>query len=139
MTQERRLVGHAARIPRLPTGFGIMSMDLVRVTPSGDLPRHFLHGLLRFSNFSAIVSQHANGVNVLHLNPRLIEAYEFASPPLELARRFAEVSESLYNLSDVLQAKNLSLRQTRDLLLPRLISGELEVSELDIKVGEDLG
>ncbi len=28
--------------------------------------------------------------------------------------------------------KNANLRQTRDLLLPRLISGELDVSQLDI-------
>ena len=32
--------------------------------------------------------------------------------------------------------KNELLRQTRDLLLPKLISGDLDVSELDIKVPE---
>jgi len=30
------------------------------------------------------------------------------------------------------------LRQTRDLLLPKLISGEVDVSELDIKVPEEV-
>ena len=30
--------------------------------------------------------------------------------------------------------KNTNLRQTRDLLLPKLISGELDVSELDINI-----
>jgi len=33
------------------------------------------------------------------------------------------------------QKKNQVLRQTRDLLLPKLISGELDVSDLDIKTG----
>ena len=32
-----------------------------------------------------------------------------------------------------------SLRRTRDLLLPRLISGEVDVSELDIAVPEEAG
>jgi len=35
-----------------------------------------------------------------------------------------------------LQRKNTTLRRTRDLLLPRLISGEVDVSELDIAVPE---
>ena len=35
-----------------------------------------------------------------------------------------------------LRAKNQTLRQTRDLLLPKLISGELDVSDLDIKITE---
>jgi type I restriction enzyme S subunit len=36
----------------------------------------------------------------------------------------------LNNLLD----RNAVLRQTRDFLLPKLISGELDVSELDIRV-----
>ncbi len=36
-----------------------------------------------------------------------------------------------------LQRKNTTLRRTRDLLLPRLISGEVDVSELDISVPEE--
>ena len=36
--------------------------------------------------------------------------------------------------SDLLEKKNINLRQTRDLLLPKLISGEIDVSELDIDI-----
>jgi len=32
--------------------------------------------------------------------------------------------------------KNELLRQTRDLLLPRLISGEIDVENLDIRIGD---
>ena len=39
-----------------------------------------------------------------------------------------EVVENIHNL--IFQNKNLT--QTRDLLLPKLISGEIDVSELDI-------
>ena len=38
----------------------------------------------------------------------------------------------------MLMKKNGKLRQTRDLLLPKLISGEVDVSELDIKVPEEV-
>jgi type I restriction enzyme S subunit len=36
----------------------------------------------------------------------------------------------------VLFKKNELLRQTRDLLLPKLISGQLDVEDLDIEIGE---
>ncbi len=36
------------------------------------------------------------------------------------------------SLADMLREKNANLRQTRDLLLPKLISGEIDVSKLDI-------
>jgi type I restriction enzyme S subunit len=35
-----------------------------------------------------------------------------------------------------LRLKNEALRTTRDLLLPKLISGELDVEDLDIEVRE---
>jgi type I restriction enzyme S subunit len=34
-----------------------------------------------------------------------------------------------------MQNKNTNLRRTRDLLLPKLISGELNVENLGIKIG----
>jgi type I restriction enzyme S subunit len=36
----------------------------------------------------------------------------------------------------MLDLKNCNLRQTRDLLLPKLISGQLDVEDLDIDIGE---
>jgi type I restriction enzyme S subunit len=38
----------------------------------------------------------------------------------------------MFELKKSFQERNNTLRQTRDLLLPRLISGELDVAELDI-------
>ncbi|MFQ5799255.1 MAG: restriction endonuclease subunit S [Candidatus Binatia bacterium] len=43
----------------------------------------------------------------------------------------------LTDLASVLAERNANLRRTRDLLLPRLISGELDVSNLNIDIGEE--
>lgn len=37
-----------------------------------------------------------------------------------------------------LGCKNANLRKTRDLLLPKLISGEIDVEEMDIKVIDEV-
>ena len=54
----------------------------------------------------------------------------------ELNVRFTEFAALYLDKIIVLKKQNNVLRQTRDLLLPKLISGELDVSELDIETGE---
>lgn len=53
-------------------------------------------------------------------------------PNKELADRFEAQMKPIFRQLEILFDKNANLRQTRDLLLPRLISGELDVSQLDI-------
>ena len=53
-------------------------------------------------------------------------------PPRELMVRFNEIVSPIFETVKVLQTKQVNLRRTRDLLLPRLVSGELDVSELEI-------
>lgn len=59
---------------------------------------------------------------------------KFVCPEDSLMRDFNMVAESIMKSVLLLAKKNTNLRQTRNLLLPRLISGELDVENLDIKV-----
>ncbi|KPL23574.1 MAG: hypothetical protein AMJ75_05795 [Phycisphaerae bacterium SM1_79] len=132
MTQERRLVAHAARVPDISERVAVMSMDLVRVDSNENIPTEYLYGMFRFSDFSDAVKQHANGVNVLHLNPERIGEFKFILATEDLTARYATICTDLYQLCDTLHIKNNDCRRTRDLLLPRLISGEIDVENLDI-------
>jgi len=131
MTQERRLVAHAARVPQLGEPIAMMSMDLIKAEPRDDIPKEYLHGVFRFSGFSDEVKQYANGANVLHLNPQRIEEFKFALPPKEMRAEYAHLCMDIYQLYDALLLKNSNLRRTRDLLLPRLVSGQIDVANLD--------
>ena len=53
-------------------------------------------------------------------------------PPLSLIHRFTAIVDPLFDQILNLLRKNENLRQTRDLLLPRLVLGELDVSDLEI-------
>jgi len=135
MTQERRIVARAARVPELGEGFGVFSMDLVKIDPK-DLPGEYVLGLLRYSDFANKVKAHANGANVLHLHPDRIGDYATVFPWPEIARRYAKQVAPTQMLSDGLQATNERLRATRDLLLPCLVSGVIDVTDLDIVITE---
>lgn len=130
MTQERRIVARVGRVSGLDAGFGVFSMDLVRIASRGVYAEPYLYAMFRWSDFAAEVKQHANGANVLHLLPARIEEFAFACPPPHLAAKFAEILAPMLSLCDTLERKNVNLRATRDLLLPKLISGELDVSVL---------
>ncbi len=51
-------------------------------------------------------------------------------PAPQVQRQFEQAVFPLFSLADTLGLKNTNLRTTRDLLLPKLISGELDVSHL---------
>ena len=54
-------------------------------------------------------------------------------PPKTLITHFDSIVNPLIDELFALTKRNMTLRKTRDLLLPRLISGRLDVEELDIK------
>ena len=136
MTQERRIVARSALVPRTGEDLFVLSMDLVKIAPKDVVFSNYLYGMLRFSRFADQVKGYANGANVLHLNPSRIEEFKFAFPPKDLRKNYASFCGSIYQECEILILKNQNLRKTRDLLLPRLISGEIDVENLDINTGE---
>lgn len=132
MTQERRLVAHVARIPGVIDDKAVISMDLVKIEPIFNVKKEYFYGMFRFSDFSNHVKNFANGANVLHLNPEKIEDFEFILPPKDLRDKYSDIFCSILSLCDNLNLKNSILSDTRDLLLPKLISGEIDVSDLSI-------
>jgi type I restriction enzyme S subunit len=57
----------------------------------------------------------------------------------QLIGNFEQIAINLLNIAKIykIEKKNETLRRTRDLLLPRLITGEVDVSELDITIPEE--
>src|SRR5206468_124627 len=52
-------------------------------------------------------------------------------PPAALVTKFSELADTFEGQAATLQRQIRNLRLTRDLLLPRLLSGELDLSRLD--------
>ncbi|EPM0510176.1 TPA: restriction endonuclease subunit S [Pseudomonas putida] len=130
MTQERRIVARVALVPDLGEQEGVISMDLVRIVPRDGIPPLYLYSFFRWSDFADNVKNHATGANVLHLHPDLVASYDIDLPPQEVCKLFAEKVRPAIELVDVLEKKNANLRAQRDLLLPKLISGEIDISEI---------
>jgi type I restriction enzyme S subunit len=122
MTQERRIVARAARIPTLDADFGIVSMDLVKIEPRLGVSSDYLYGYFRCSDFADHLKQHANGANVLHLSPDRIKEHHFVMPDGQLRNRYSVTAGLHFERIENLHRRNDILRRTRDLLLPKLLS-----------------
>jgi type I restriction enzyme S subunit len=70
------------------------------------------------------------GAAVPTLNRNDIHGLPVNIPPKEIVQSFEKVAEPLHNLTEKLRRKNANLRAQRDLLLPKLISGEIDVSDI---------
>ena len=125
MTQERRLVGHVAIIPRLhkPT---IFSMDLIKLEPKS-IPEYFLYSALQYGGISRQIAPLANGVNVLHLKPDAMSSLEMLIPDNSLMKQYQQIFGDLYEKIETLSEQCDLATQARDRLLPKLMSGEVEV------------
>ena len=53
--------------------------------------------------------------------------YKVSVPPQPLLKLFREIAEPMFRHIKILHAQNQKLRVARDLLLPRLMSGEVAV------------
>jgi type I restriction enzyme S subunit len=60
------------------------------------------------------------------------DSYLVASPPKDLADTFEQVAEPMVAMAYSLARQNHDLAKLRDLLLPKLVTGQIDVSTLDL-------
>ena len=80
-------------------------------------------------NIGSII-QHASGGAQQHINKDIVNAVSILLPEVTVLQRFNAAAAPMSELVIGLLKKNINLRTTRDLLLPKLISGELDVSAM---------
>ena len=86
----------------------------------------------------SFANAHSKGATIPYaVWPDSMDGLPVVAPSIEIARMFEEAVGPMIGRTKTMFFQNAALRRTRDLLLPRLISGEVDVSELDIAVSEE--
>lgn len=81
-------------------------------------------------------TQTSNGTKMPRANWNVLLKYKILVPQNTILQLFNEIIFNIINNIQNLLLKTRNLRQTRDMLLPKLISGEIDVSDLDIPIEE---
>lgn len=71
------------------------------------------------------------GTTVAHLGDMHIKTIQIILPPSVLRKKAKEILEPLAEQAIVLKRQTANLRLTRDLLLPRLLSGQVELAAVE--------
>lgn len=124
MTQDRRTVGSVALIPKI-AGISVISADLIKII--SEIDNEFLFSMFKYGNVSKYISQFANGANVLHLRPQAVLNIKVMLPPKNMIDKYVCFAKPLFHEIEQLNQANENLTKQRDMLLPRLMSGKLEV------------
>lgn len=72
----------------------------------------------------------SNGATMSNVNKSKFEKLEIVSPPLDLLTRYHEAVKPMFEQILMLSRQTQNLRRTRDLLLPRLLSGQINVEQI---------
>ena len=110
----------------------IFSMDLVKVLPKETFPYRFLlAAMLRNKLFKGHSLGYVNGTTVLHLSKKALPDFEIRKPSDSESKMMDEVLASYYKRMAELLQENDRLISLRDTLLPKLMSGELKINDLN--------
>jgi type I restriction enzyme S subunit len=78
-----------------------------------------------------------SGAAVPTLNRNDVHKVSVIIPPKSIIEEFDNVISPMFVLKESSTKKNANLRQTRDLLLPKLIAGEIDVEGMEVAMGEN--
>lgn len=101
------------------------------IIPNNDFYREYLYFVCRHLK-NILENLGANGATMTNVNKNKFDNIQIAKPDDKLLQKFSFLSKPLFEQVKILSLKNQTLKQTRDLLLPRLISGEIDVENLNI-------
>ncbi len=104
------------------TGFAVVRADSV--------PFSYLYQVLGSDQFVSYLDNHATGAAYPAVKASDFEAAEVVLPCKNLLAQFDGAVLPMLKMIHVLRLKNNNLQSQRDLLLPKLISGEIDISDI---------
>lgn len=134
LTQNAEVIGNAEPILSM-SGYNdiVFSMDIVKVLPKEGVSRFLIATLLQDGRFKAHALGYVNGTTVLHLSKKALPEFELLLPPdLDELAPLANAVETMYRkIADNID-ESTHLVNLRDILLHKLMSGELDISDINI-------
>jgi len=127
ITQDRLVLGSPAIVPPLNSKEIIFTHHIFAVRNNSILGNYFLYHLLQTPHYHSNVISYATGTTVLAISKEAILDFQFAFLHNDLINKFEEIVSYIYKLILNNNFEIQSLTKTREVLLPKLMSGEIKV------------
>jgi type I restriction enzyme S subunit len=124
------LTGNVGRVCLVYDGPYLLNQRVSKLSPVAPLDWALAYCIFRQPEMRTKLELLSNGVAQQNLSPVLAAKMEFVLPPHELRQRFQLAAEPMVKSIVQLFTRIQNLRRTRDLLLPRLLSGQIDVEAM---------
>ena len=135
LTQNAEVIGNAEPVMS-KSGYSdiVFSIDLVKVVSKNNhISKFLIAAILQDKKFKVHCLGYVNGTTVLHLSKKALPEYQLYLPnDLSALKPLDELVTVLYQQISANIEEITKLEALRDTLLPKLMSGELDVSSLDL-------
>ena len=135
LTQDRLVIGSPILVPSTPSGhrFYLHTHHTTKIIPrkESELTNIFLYFTFLQNSFRERVSGFATGTTVLALPKDTFDALQLIVPPQSARTKFEKIVTPMLARRTLIATENRYLRELRDTLLPKLISGELRIPDAE--------
>ena len=115
----------------------IFSMDLIKLVPFDKDDTFFFYYYLKNPIFKLFAENASSGTTVLHLSKKAVDNFNIVYPTKKHIDRFNDYVFPIIKKQRNLLTQNTKLAELRDDLLPKLMAGEIDVSNIKIE-GEEV-
>ena len=112
----------------------ICSTEFIVYEPINPLNRDFIYSIIDSIGFSAFLCSHTTGStnSRQRATPSITLTYDIIVPDEKTIQAFCSIVSPMYDTIENNINENQKLAETRDKLLPKLMSGELDVSNIEL-------
>ncbi len=112
----------------------ICSTEFIVYEPINPLNRDFIYSIIDSIGFSAFLCSHTTGStnSRQRATPSITLTYDIIVPDEKTIQAFCSIVSPMYDTIENNIKENQKLAETRDKLLPKLMSGELDVSDIEL-------
>ena len=112
----------------------ICSTEFIVFEPINPLNRDFIYSIIDSIGFSAFLCSHTTGStnSRQRATPSITLTYDIIIPDEKTIQAFCSIVSPMYDTIENNIKENQKLAETRDKLLPKLMSGELDVSDIEL-------
>ena len=126
-------IGKIGYVNKLTTPTSVASgIFVIRNTKPDVISTPFIYYLLKSGLFKAFVAGRTEGSVIPHLYQKDFTEFEFPLPSADKMKEFDDLVTPLFQTVFLNLSENEWLASLRDSLLPRLMSGEIDVSDIDL-------
>lgn len=125
VTREGRIIGNVGFIPSNSKTY-LLNQRVGKIV-SDEKYRQWLYATFNSKEFKDYCLSCANSATVLNFNNKDLFKFKIRLPKEKELKEFTKKVKPIYNLIGNLGEQNTNLRVARDLLLPKLMSGQIEV------------